>query len=296
MPQTHIDFIGIGVEKAATYWITNILREHPEICFSKNKELAFFGEFDQHFLKVKNPRYERGIDWYLKYFDHCSTSSLKGEFTPTYLYSEKAAQRIKKHFPDVKLIVCLRNPTERAFSQYLHDTSTGVIKNEVTFENAIKQYKSYVEKGYYYKYLRIYLKYFPKKNIFVTTVDEIKKNNRKVAKNLYAFLNLKDTSFIAPSIDKKSNIASNARFARLNYFLLQCEYFLTKNKLNFIHKFLEDTGLRKLIFLFSYKINRKPITKYPKMSEKTEKKLRKIYVSDIQKLEKLLGKNLKEWK
>ena len=82
MKKFKIDFIGIGAEKAATYWIWYILQEHPEICFSKRKELAFFNEFDQHFLKVVNPRYFRGMNWYRKQFHHCSKRKVKGEYTP----------------------------------------------------------------------------------------------------------------------------------------------------------------------------------------------------------------------
>lgn len=279
-----VDFIGIGAEKAATYWVAAILREHPEVCFSKRKEIAFFNEFDQHFLKIRNPRYDWGIKWYKKHFIRCQKGKIKGEYTPTYLYSKKAAKRIKKHFPQVKLIVCLRDPVKRAFSQYLHDKSIGIIK-KFSFEEAIKTHSSYVEKGKYHKHLRAYYELFSEKNILVVFVEDIKKDPRKVATQIYKFLGV--TSDYKPvSLKKKFNVASDSRFWLINYFLLQTEYFIKKNRFDWVYKILEDTGIRNLFFLISYYPNRKSVAKYPTMRKNTESRLRKMFLEDINELEK----------
>lgn len=297
MDKFKVDFIGIGAEKAATYWVAAVLRDHPEICFSSSKEIAFFNECDQHFLKVKNPRYKRGIAWYKRYFEHCDPKSIKGEYTPTYLYSKVTAKRIKSNFPHVKLIVCLRDPTKRALSQYLHDISTGVIK-DIGFEKAVKKYDSYVKKGLYYRYLKYYLEVFPKDQVFIFLVDDIKKNKRKVVRDLYKFLKLKNTSFVPKSLNSKPNKASISRSSSLNYFLMQVEYFLMKNGLEPIHKMLEDFGIRKKLFFLSYYNNRKVINPidYPEMSPKTEKFLKSKFKKDIINLEKLLKRDLSNWK
>src|SRR6056297_562433 len=105
----NIDFIGIGAQKAGTSSIFHFLKEHPEICTSSKKEIHFFD---------KEYNYLKGIKFYRKFFNNCSSKNIKGEFTPRYIYHPKVAQRIKKYFPDVKLIVSLRNPIERAISHY----------------------------------------------------------------------------------------------------------------------------------------------------------------------------------
>lgn len=288
-----LDFIGIGAEKAATYWIAAVLREHPEVCFSKPKEIHFFDDKDPHLFAVKSFRYEWGIDWYKKHFVHCK-NGIKGEFSPSYLYSKVSARRIKKHFPNVKIIVSLRNPVKRAFSQFTHDKSIGLIK-DISYEKALKQYKNYFEKGLYYKHLAFYYSIFPAKNILVLLVSDIKKDSKCEVAKLYKFLDLKDVDFIPKSLNRKPNVASEGIFPALSYFLLQTEYFLRRRKCKFILKALEDGGLRS-IARSSLFINRKPIKKYPKLNKKTEMRLRSAYISDISKLEKLLKRDLSFWK
>ncbi len=102
-----IDFIGIGTGRSASTWIYECLREHSQICMSQPKETRFF-----------NRNYEKGLKWYYKRFQNCSSFSIKGEYSPGYLVSLETPLLIKKHFPDAKLILCLRNPTERAYSHY----------------------------------------------------------------------------------------------------------------------------------------------------------------------------------
>jgi hypothetical protein len=289
-----LDFLGIGSEKAATYWVADCLKSHPEVCFPNRKELAVFKEFDQHFLKILNPRYFWGTEWYGKQFAHCKRKT-KGEYTPTYLYSEQTAIRIKKQYPHTKLIITLRDPVERAFSQYLHDTSTGVIRN-CTFEEALRKYDGYVEKGLYFKHISNYLKHFPRKQMLFIFTEDIKTNPLQTVRRIYAFLNLKKTSFVPECIDSRPNPASEARLPWLNYFLLQTEFFLIKSNLDFILKFLIDSGIRRRIFIFSYYSNRKTLPIYPKMKASTKNKLKKIFRSDTEQLEKLLKKDLAAWK
>jgi hypothetical protein len=295
IPGFTVDFIGIGAEKAATYWIADCLREHPEICFSREKEIAFFNAYDQHLLQAKNDKYKRGIGWYQSRFRHCQPGKLKGEYTPTYLYSREAASRIHHHFPQVKLIVCLRNPVKRAFSQYLHDRSIGLLK-DITFEQALSQHSSYIEKGLYYKYLSYYFELFPRENILVLLVEDIRANKEAAVKSIYSFLGLQNQDFIPPSINKNPNTASAPRVAWLNYLLLHTEYFLRDRELTWVLNVLEDTGIRKAVFNFSYYINRKPLTRYPEMLDETAQKLRLAFREDIQNLEPLIQHDLSAWK
>lgn len=296
MKKFEIDFLGIGIEKAATYWVADCLREHPEVCFAKQKEVAFFNEFDQHFLKHNNPRYERGIDWYASFFKKCDGNKKQGEYTPTYLYSLEAAKRIKKHFPKVKLICTLRNPVKRAFSQYLHDKSIGIL-DVMSFEQAIKKHPNYIEKGYYAKYLKHWFKHFKKSQILILFTDDIKNNPQKEISKVYKFLKLKNNRFTPKSLNKKPNPASTARFPWLNKLLMNSEYKIMNKRFAFLHKILEDLGIRKAVFWASYYINRKPIKEdnYPKINTKTEKYLKKKYKKDILELEKLLKRDLKNW-
>ena len=203
-----VDFIGIGTERAATTWLSQCLREHPEICFSKNKELYFFNKLDRHFLKIPSHRYERGIEWYSSQFNYRQDKLITGEFSPTYMYCPEAAERIKKHFPNVKLIVCLRNPVQRAFSQYLHNLAQGLIGKNLSFEEAMIKHDSYIKKGFYFRYLKKYLKIFHGENIKIIFLEDIVKDPRKQLRGVYKFLGVKNVDFQPPSLNEKINVAA----------------------------------------------------------------------------------------
>jgi len=131
-----VDFIGIGAARRGTTWIYECLKEHPQICVSKIKEVRFFS--DQR-------TYRKGMKYYQSFFNHCSGNKIKGEISPAYLWGkngENVASLIKKHFPGVKIFAVLRDPAERAYSHYHYDM--------------------YIEQGLYYTKLKNILIYFPK--------------------------------------------------------------------------------------------------------------------------------------
>lgn len=123
----HPDFIIIGVQKGGTTSMFNYLSEHPQIKLPWKKQIHFF---DLNFKK--------GLAWYKSHFPIIfNKKKIKtGESSPYYIFHPHAAKRISKAFPEVKLIVLLRNPVSRAFSHY-----NMVKKNEKgnTFEDAISK-------------------------------------------------------------------------------------------------------------------------------------------------------------
>ncbi len=288
-----LDFIGIGAEKSGTTWIAECLNNHPEAYVPAEKELYFFNEYDPHYLKVKNFRYDRGLEWYKKQFAPNNAGDKIGEITPTYLYCEKAAERIKKNFPNIKIIAVLREPTARAFSQYIHDKRIGLIKN-ISFEDAIGLHDNYVEKGYYFKYLSVYYRVFPRENILVLLHDDIKTDPKKTIQRVYQFLRLKNINHVPEQLFKKSNASAKSRIPILNYFMIHTEYFLKNKKLFPVLRLLEVTGVRKLALRLR-DLNSTPLTEYPTIRADTKKYLKNIYKDDIKKLKKLLNRDLKEW-
>lgn len=290
-----VDFIGVGVEKSATYWLAECLKEHPEICFAKDKEVYYFNDVDPHLLQVENLKYQRGIEWYRQQFPECKKGQIKGEWTPTYFFTEETAKRIKQDFPEAKLLLMLRDPVMRAFSQYLHDKRLGVIK-DVSFKKALKQNGTYVSKGLYSMHLKNYLKYFDTKDILILIYEQVKKDPESQIKKIYEFLEINDRNFIPPSLHKKINTAGTAKWPLLNYFLVHTEYFLKRAKMESILKLLDRTGIRKAIYNFGVFVNRKPYRTYPELDKKIEKELYALFKNDIQELENILDNNLSVWK
>lgn len=104
------DFLIIGTQRGGTTSLHHLLSAHPQIRMAKVKELHFF-----------NRLYSNGINWYMDQFKEESGASKfhSGEATPAYLYHPLVPERVAKHLPDVKLIVMLRDPVIRAFSQFM---------------------------------------------------------------------------------------------------------------------------------------------------------------------------------
>lgn len=102
-------FIVAGTQKSGTTALAAYLTLHPNITMSTKKELHFFD---------KNNNYQQGLVYYYDDFVKTETTMMFGEATPSYVASRAACARITKHFPDTKLIILLREPVIRAYSEY----------------------------------------------------------------------------------------------------------------------------------------------------------------------------------
>ena len=159
--------------------------QHPELELPARKELHFF-----------DLNYALGWNWYQKHFpDTESRQKYTGEASPYYLFHPLAPGRISMHLPNVKLVVLLRNPADRAYSHFMHQKK---IKNEPleSFEEALEledaritedanklmqgqigtslahRIYSYTSRGFYYKQISLWLSYFPKEQMhFIKSED-----------------------------------------------------------------------------------------------------------------------------
>lgn len=286
-----VDFLGIGAERGGTTWLAKCLEEHPEINFAKMKEVFFFNKFDPHFLKAANPNYERGLIWYQSNF-WPEKSGLRGEFSPTYLFDMEAARRIKKHNQEVKLVLVLRDPVDRAYSQYLNDVSMGLVP-EIGFEKAVKKYKSLLEKGLYAKYLKTYFTLFPRKNFFICLNEDIQTKPAATVKKLYSFLGLKDTNFKPECLYRKVDPVVRSRIPWFNSLLVRAQYVFSGGRLGFFLAFIEKSGLKKFA-IYLKTINTKETKKEP-IKISTRRKLQKFYTESVKELEKLINRDLSLW-
>ena len=301
MQKIKVDFIGLGAAKCGTTWITDNLRAHPEIGYPEINELNYFSK-----TRANNTKSEyslSGLKGYLQLFKN-HVKKVNGEFSTHYLPDSTTAEIIKKHFPNIKLLVALREPVERAYSDYLNNKYLSLTENqdfETAFFNRHKSYyDNYKEKGMYYKQLKPYFNLFPRKNIKIILLEDIKENPKKTIKEIYSFLQV-DPNFIPPEIDKRSNISSKTRFIFFRKFmnsLSNTVHFLeSKGKtLGKILSFLKrKTKLNKLYWYLVNTLNKEKLEK-EKLSPELKKKLQKTYSEDIKKLEKLIKRDLSKWK
>lgn len=128
------DFMIIGTQKGGTSSMLHYLSQHPQLGQSYSKEPHYF---DDH--------YGKGLTWYQAQFPIKKKGLQYGEATPYYLFFPFTAERVKQDFPNMKLIVLLRNPVDRAFSHFQMEKKKG--KEQIAdFESAIDQESTRVEK------------------------------------------------------------------------------------------------------------------------------------------------------
>ena len=190
---TRPTFLYIGMPKAASSWMFEIFREHPEVYVPVAKNIEFFDR-----------NYHRGFDWYLENFRPGPGIRAIGELSHDYYVVEDACARIRRHLPDVKLICCLREPGEFVVSSY-NFTRMHELKETVGFRTyannaAIGQLTQYKEN------LRRFYKQFPTEQIKIVFFDDVRTSPRELIRGLYQFVGV-DPSYRPRLGGRKVNAA-----------------------------------------------------------------------------------------
>lgn len=107
-------FLVLGAQKGGTTSLHHLLRRHPGIFLPDVKEVHYFSQHS-----------EKPLTWYANHYRDAAASQLRGDITPFYLYHCASPQRIHAYLPKVRLIALLRDPVERALSQYFHARRNG---------------------------------------------------------------------------------------------------------------------------------------------------------------------------
>src|SRR4030066_415696 len=185
------DFLIIGTQKGGTSSLFHLLIQHPQIhpLDSKVKEVHYFD---------RRRNYKKGELWYRSHFplrDTINPGELVGEATPAYLFFPDAAKRIQKDLPNAKLICLLRNPTERAISDYFmalgEKRERRPIMEVVLGEGGT--WRSYKKRGLYLEQLQRYEKYLKKNQLLILSSEEFLSNPQKVLKQVFRFLGVDET-------------------------------------------------------------------------------------------------------
>jgi hypothetical protein len=195
-----LDFLVIGVPKAGTTALFRYLRCHPQIYIPPAKEVPFFSEDDQ---------FAKGWDSFAQeFFIHAPFKRLWGKITPQYWQDSRVPERLFHAMPNVKLIVQLRNPIERAYSHYLFLFRRGAETRpfeEVVFDKNWKKYSYYAPLGEYGRILKNYLNYFPSEQLLVTFSEDLDKRPQYVLDSIMTHLGMKQ-GFKPDNLGKRYNV------------------------------------------------------------------------------------------
>jgi hypothetical protein len=180
-PEGLPQFLCIGAQKAGTTWLNEQLKKHPALCMPNPKEVRFF---DWYFY--------RSFRWYLSHFN-CEKGQIKGEVTPGYSIIEKGrVQFIHRTIPDLKIILLLRDPRERAWSsaRYHFAKEMGRDLKKISDEEFIAHFqRSWVKRmGDYKTIWKKWSSVFPREQLLVIFNEEIDVQPEKVMERVCHFI------------------------------------------------------------------------------------------------------------
>ncbi len=310
----HPNFFIVGVVKGGTTSLYHYLSQHPDVFMSPIKEVNYFSCEDidsrkfskdyKHDVNVNlktflNSNMEQNIhiahveneEDYLKLFRNVTDQKAIGEASNSYLLYPSASREIKQKYPNAKIIMMLRNPIERAFSQYIMNLKQGKILNK-DFLNEIQEDDKVENKGWganhqylfigkYYQQVKRYLEIFDRKQVKIFFYDDYKKDAGRTVKLLFEFLEIDST--INVDTKTKYNEGGSPRFGKLNYFINQFG-IISWAKRN-LPRSMRTTFKR---YFYSQK-------EMPVITPKERAWLIEYYKEDVLELSNLLNKDLSHW-
>ena len=270
------NFIIVGAGKCGTTSLHNYLSQHPQVYICPQKETFFFMGEEQ---RNKNKKWGAvtSIEEYSKLFAQAPENSVVGEISTVYYAHEKSASLIHQYLPQTKIVAILRDPAQRAFSDYQMHFRKGREKRD--FNTTIQAKRQYIRQGFYYAELKPFFEIFNRDQIKILLYEDLAKNPLGFIQDLFRYIEV-DDQFI-PDMSKRGRDSGMAKNTALNRLL---------NKQNLFTKALKtvipNSVINKLIKQNSYK---------PKLSIEDRNQLIQIYREDILKLQDLLELDLSAW-
>lgn len=195
-------FVIIGAMKSGTTSLGAYLTAHPDA----------YCALEPHFFDAN---FERGLDWYRDWFKETDGAAVVGEKSPSYMYHPDAVSRIAQTLPGVKLVAILRNPVDRAYSNYWHYRRTG--RERLSFGDALRAEPdrlpsyppglcpfAYVDRGLYLPQLERAAEHVPRERLLVQLFDDLERAPAETFAELCAFLGI-EGSHVPELVGEKTN-------------------------------------------------------------------------------------------
>jgi hypothetical protein len=270
------DFAGIGPSRTGTTWLHEVLSARASLP-RDFKETDFFGR-----------NFGRGFQWYARQFRCYSYALPIGEFSPSYFIHPAAPRRLADANRRCRIICTLRDPVERAYSQYKLLRRAAWIR--LSFEEAVERHRQIADENRYAFHLRRWTRRFGSDSVLVLFYDDLRADAQRFADAACDFIGVARVDLRATRIrpaahnaieraPKSPALARNARHLRT---------LLRENGMFFVVKWLERAGFWRFCFGRG--------EPYPPLEPALERLLRARYRAEVEALEDLLGRDLAAWK
>jgi len=294
----HPSFIIVGVARCGTTSLFHYLNQHPEIGMSKRKEPKYFSSLDldlPHVGPGDDTVYSTVITDEKEYddlFTNLEAYKIIGEGSSDYFYYHKTViSRIKEKLGDVKILVCLRNPIDRAYSAYNNlirdsrETLEFYDALELEDERMAKNWDwmwHYKKGGLYTEALKHYQQEFTQ--VKVILFDDLQSNPKNVLDDIFVFLD----------VDRDVSIDVSIKYSHSGKPRNKLIEKLTSRNNRYVYNIRElviKVFPRRILELLASKLFRKD-----DLSQEIRENLYLYYHSDIEELGNLLNRDLTFWK
>jgi hypothetical protein len=286
------NFIVIGAAKAGTTALYWYLAEHPQVFMSPLKETNFFafGLDPEGKPLYGNPEVHRypvqTLADYEKLFAEAGGAKAVGEASPIYLECPQAAGRIRGLIPRAGIICCLRNPVDRAYSDYqMYLRSSGQrldpVRDLTPSAAWVHPDSHWMEISRYHGQLQRYFDAFSREQIHVYLFDDFQKNSLEVTQDVYRFLNVDPT--IVPDMDTPHNVGGMPSSMLMEGMFTSkavaaVKPWIPRDVANWVRR-LRTRNMRPA----------------PRMPAELRQQLTSEFRSDIAATSKLIGRSLDHW-
>lgn len=271
MDMNDIDFLIIGAAKSATTWLQRSLQADPAVCMP-DPEIHYFSR-----------EFHRGDAWYLSQFPPLAGRRLVGEKSNSYLDHPKASSRIHAALPHIKLVAQLRNPVERAYSDYCMLYRRGEVGQDIErhLDPRGQAGGRFLENGLYHRQLQAYLERYPADRLLILLYEDMKSAPAEHLARVRGFLGLPEAVSPLPVQDRVKDRTTPMVPPNLRRYLRPFKPLVAPFRGTGIFKALRGAVAREL--------------KYPALGEDLRARLVDYYVTDAELLGKLLGRDLSDW-
>lgn len=196
-----LDFLIAGTQKGGTSALHYHIDQHPNISMAHPEEAHMIDHPRRHFFDdEKRFAGEVSYDILHEGIKLKRRSLVTGSVTPVYTYWKPAMERIRNYHPAIKLIILLRNPIDRAFSQW--NMNRDREREKLGFLEAIAEEKnriraalphqprggSYLDRGFYFEQMERVFRFFPREQVHVIKFENFRKNTPEVVNGVFEFL------------------------------------------------------------------------------------------------------------
>ena len=269
------DFVIIGTTKGGTSWIVQNLQVQAGVSIPMRPEAGL------HFF---SRHYDKGTDWYLDHFAGIGDEiALVGEKSASYLPHPDVPGRLQALLPQARLIAQLRNPVDRAYSDYCMHVRRGQADRDIEryLDPERTPIPRLVQDGLYFKHLSAYLDRFDADQLLVTIYEEMERRPEQVLEAICGHLGIEN-----PVLSE--NIGQRVKGKDASMLPLAVRTYLAPFK-GVVAPFRQTAAFKAARSLIA-----RP-NQYPPLTASVRRRLTDYFRPDVEALARFLGRDLDEW-